>query len=166
VTVWKNSQDAPTELLRIALAAMVVPVSLFEVRASNGQGDKDPRSLGFLVRVDNGFRYLDPDIFRSLSNAPPGRIIVSGNIQEQHLISKVAPQLSEGARKKHLTGKVGLHVIIATDGSVRNVDVTSGDPVLAQAAGDAVKQWRYQPTLLNGIPVEVDSAVYITFGKQ
>jgi protein TonB len=79
---------------------------------------------------------------------------------------KVVPQLSEEARKKHLTGKVGLHVIIATDGSVKKVDVASGDPVLAQAAGNAVKQWRYQPTLLNGIPVEVDTAVYITFGKQ
>ena len=49
------------------------------------------------------------------------------------------------------------------DGSVRQVELVSGDPLLVQAAIDAVKQWRYQPTLLNGQPVEVDNEVSVVF---
>jgi protein TonB len=56
-----------------------------------------------------------------------------------------------------------LLAVIGKDGSVQNVRVESGLPVLAQAAIDAVKQWRYKPYLLNGEPIEVDSQITINF---
>jgi protein TonB len=56
-----------------------------------------------------------------------------------------------------------LHAIIAKDGTVQQLEVMSGHPLLVQAALDAVRQWRYQPTLLNGEPVEVDTTVDVIF---
>jgi TonB family protein len=71
----------------------------------------------------------------------------------------------EEAKKKHLAGAVLLHVVIAKDGSVKSVEPVRGDPLFVQAAVDAMKQWRYKPTLLNGVPVEVDTAVEVPVAK-
>ncbi|HEV2617579.1 MAG TPA: energy transducer TonB [Candidatus Acidoferrales bacterium] len=70
------------------------------------------------------------------------------------------PQIATVA---HVQGVVVLHVIIGTDGKVREVQYVSGPPLLRKAAMDAVKQWRYKPTLLNGQPVEVDTTVTVVF---
>jgi protein TonB len=56
-----------------------------------------------------------------------------------------------------------LHAIIGKDGSVQQLNLESGHPLLVQAALDAVRQWRYQPTLLNGEPVEVDTTIDVIF---
>ena len=56
-----------------------------------------------------------------------------------------------------------LHAIIAKDGTIQNLEVIAGHPLLVQAALDAVRQWRYQPTLLNGEPVEVDTTIDVIF---
>ncbi len=56
-----------------------------------------------------------------------------------------------------------LHAIIDKDGKVAQLEVISGHPLLVQSALDAVKQWRYKPTLLNGDPVEVDTTITVTF---
>jgi protein TonB len=56
-----------------------------------------------------------------------------------------------------------LHALIAKDGTVQQLEVMSGHPLLVQAALDAVKQWRYRPTLLNGEPVEVDTTIDVIF---
>jgi protein TonB len=67
------------------------------------------------------------------------------------------------ARQTRISGTVRLHAIIAKDGTVQQLEVLSGHPLLVQAALDAVRQWRYQPTLLNGEPVEVDTTVDVIF---
>ncbi len=64
---------------------------------------------------------------------------------------------------KRVQGIVKLHVIIGKDGSVSQVEAISGHPLLIQAAIDAVRQWKYRPTLLNGEPVEVDTTIDIIF---
>jgi len=58
---------------------------------------------------------------------------------------------------------VRLHAIIAKDGSILQLEVISGHPLLIQAALDAVRQWKYEPTLLNGQPVEVDTTIDVLF---
>jgi protein TonB len=58
---------------------------------------------------------------------------------------------------------VRLHAIIGKDGSVQQLEVLTGHPLLVQAALDAVRQWRYRPTLLNGEPVEVDTTIDVIF---
>ena len=56
-----------------------------------------------------------------------------------------------------------MHAIISKDGTIQQLEVISGHPLLQQAALDAVRQWRYQPTLLNGEPVEVDTTIDVIF---
>ena len=67
------------------------------------------------------------------------------------------------ARQTRINGTVRLHAIIAKDGSIQQLEVISGHPLLQQSALDAVRQWRYQPTLLNGEPVEVDTTIDVIF---
>ena len=63
----------------------------------------------------------------------------------------------------HLSGTVRLRAIIATDGSIQHLEVLSGSEILARAAVDAVRQWRYRPTLLSGVPVEIETYITVTF---
>ena len=67
------------------------------------------------------------------------------------------------ARQTRISGTVRLHAIIGKNGSVQQLEVISGHPLLVQAALDAVRQWRYRPTLLNGEPVEVDTTIDVIF---
>jgi TonB family protein len=82
---------------------------------------------------------------------------------EGRLIEGLQPKYPEEALKKRIAGTVALHVILEKDGTVRLVEVVSGHPLFAQAAVDAVRQWKYQPTTLNGEPVEMDTIAYVTF---
>jgi protein TonB len=79
------------------------------------------------------------------------------------LLKRVSPEYPKKARKQHVEGTVRLHAIIAKDGSVKNLEVLSGDPLLVDAALKAVRQWRYRPTQVNGSPVEVDTTIDVNF---
>jgi TonB family protein len=98
-----------------------------------------------------------------LDNGPPERIRVGGNVQQANLIQKVQPVYPLQAKQDHVQGKVQFSVLIGKDGHVQNIELISGEPVLAYAAKDAVAQWVYKPTLLNGQPVEVLTQVDVNF---
>ncbi len=94
----------------------------------------------------------------------PKRIRVGGQVQQARLIRKVTPTYPPLARQARIQGTVRLQAVIAKDGSVQELQVLpGGHPLLVQAALDAVRQWRYQPTLLNGEPVEVITTVDVVF---
>jgi protein TonB len=93
----------------------------------------------------------------------PKRISVGGNVQAAHLVNRVQPIYPPLARQTRISGTVKLHAIIGKNGAVEQLQVVSGHPLLVQSALDAVKQWRYQPTLLNGEPVEVDTEIDVIF---
>ena len=84
-------------------------------------------------------------------------------LRKAKLIEGAQPKYPEGAIKRRISGTVELHVIIQKDGAVGQVEVVSGHPIFAQAAIDAVKQWKYPPTLSNGEPVEVDTLIFVKF---
>jgi periplasmic protein TonB len=94
---------------------------------------------------------------------PVKRIRVASRVVEANLIHDVPPQYPPEAGRARLEGAVVLMAVIGQDGSVKDVRVESGLPMLAQAAIDAVKQWRYKPYLIDGEPVEVDSRITINF---
>jgi protein TonB len=73
------------------------------------------------------------------------------------------PAYPPGAKAARIQGHVVLDVIIGKDGSVLEIKLVSGHPLLAPAAMEAVKQWTYKPTLLNGEPVEVKTQVDVNF---
>ena len=94
---------------------------------------------------------------------PVKRIRVASRVVEANLIHDVTPQYPPEAGRARIEGMVVLLAVIGTDGSVKDVRVESGLPILAQAAIDAVKQWRYRPYMIDGEPVEVDSRITINF---
>jgi TonB family protein len=87
----------------------------------------------------------------------------SEGVMAAALIYKVQPEYPVIARNMHLAGAVYLRAIIATDGSVRQLEVITGNQILANPALQAVRQWRYQPTRLNGEPVEVETLITVNF---
>jgi TonB family protein len=91
------------------------------------------------------------------------RIRVGGNVAKSQLKHKVQPRYPLEARDNRIQGTVRLHVVLSTAGKVQQLEIVSGDPVLAKAALEAVRQWEYKPTLLNGEPVEVDTTVDVIF---
>ncbi len=93
----------------------------------------------------------------------PKRIRVGGQVQTAKLINKVQPIYPPLAKQARIQGTVRLQAIIAKDGSIVELQVLSGHPLLVQAALDAVRQWRYHPTLLNGEPVEVVTTIDVVF---
>jgi protein TonB len=93
----------------------------------------------------------------------PKRVTVGGNVQAARLVNKVTPLYPPLARQTRISGTVRLHAIIGKNGGVEQLQVVSGHPLLVQSALDAVRQWRYQPTLLNGDPVEVDTEIDVVF---
>lgn len=89
-------------------------------------------------------------------------------VSEGQLIAKVEPVYPPIAILTHTQGEVRLHAIIAKDGSIQSLSVMSGaatSPILAKAAIDAVRQWRYKPYYLNGEPVEVETFITVNFKK-
>jgi protein TonB len=93
----------------------------------------------------------------------PSRIKLGGQVQAAKVVAQPQPAYPALARQARIQGNVVLHAIIDKDGRVGQLEVVSGHPLLVQAALDAVKQWRYQPTQLNGDPVEVDTTITVTF---
>jgi protein TonB len=84
-------------------------------------------------------------------------------VQQANLIRQIKPPYPPLARQARIQGQVILEAIISKQGSVENLRVISGHPLLIQSALDAVKQWKYKPTLLNGEPVEVVTTVTVNF---
>lgn len=166
VKVIERPEDSPAPLYKAVTKAMANPTLLYAVSNSKGPDDKSPFPFGDFVYVDGGFRYLSGDVMRALSTAPPLRIRVAAGGDVLKLVKKVEPIYPPEAMANKIQGPVKLHIVLATDGSVMKLTVVSGEPALAQAAQDAVKQWRYQPTLLNDEAVEVDTEIGVTFSLK
>ena len=95
--------------------------------------------------------------------ATPQRVRVSLGVSQGLLIKKVQPTYPPLARQARIQGKVLLQAEISKDGTIENLRLISGHPMLAPAAIEAVKQWRYKPYMLNGEPVAVETQVEVNF---
>lgn len=95
--------------------------------------------------------------------APPVRVRIGGNVAKGSLVEHPQPKYPVEAKKNDIQGIVRLHAIIGIDGSMKQIEVMSGHPLLVQAALDAVRRWRYRPITLNGAPVEIDTTIDIFF---
>src|ERR1700739_872760 len=108
-------------------------------------------------------------VIGGMGTAPPPpkpvqqRIRQGGSVQAALLVNKVQPVYPPLARQTRISGTVRLHALISKTGQVEQLEVISGHPLLVRAAMDAVQQWRYKPTLLNGEPVEVDTTIDVIF---
>jgi periplasmic protein TonB len=95
--------------------------------------------------------------------ATPQRVRVSQGVSQGLLIHKVQPTYPPLARQARIQGSVILQALIGKDGTIQNLHVVSGHPMLTNAALEAVKEWRYKPYFLNGEPVEVETTINVNF---
>jgi protein TonB len=91
------------------------------------------------------------------------RIRVGGNVQAAKLVRQPKPVYPPLAKQARIQGTVRFQAIIGKDGTIQNLQLVSGHPLLVPSATEAVKQWVYQPTLLNGEPVEVVTQIDVNF---
>ena len=145
-----------------------------ETKIIKEEAEPDPSALGMTGGVPGGVAggsmggVLGGVIGGAGGGPPPprptqSRIRQGGAVTAASLINRVQPVYPPLARQTRVSGTVRLHAIISKDGSVQQLEVMTGHPLLVQAALDAVRQWRYRPTLLNGEPVEVDTTIDVIF---
>ena len=140
-------------------------------------GERMADAVNALAAIDSHLRIgvrLSPNgtgsvVNISLNDATPSplttptRIRVGGNVQAINLINKVTPVYPQLAKQARIQGSVHFTAFIGKDGHIENLQLIGGHPLLVDAAQDAVKQWVYKPTLLNGQPVEVVTQIDVNF---
>ena len=93
----------------------------------------------------------------------PARQRIGGQVAEANLIRKVQPVYPPLAKSARVQGTVEFTAIISKEGNIENLHLVRGHPLLVNAAKEAVLQWKYRPTLLNGQPVEVITDIIVNF---
>jgi len=149
------------------LTARKTRVPLYELRFAHGDLFKSVFAFAY---VDGAFRIvLTPDYSSHATETPaqpgksPAQLAVGANVQAARLVCRVTPYYPEEARHLRVSGTVKIHAIIGKDGSVSQLDAISGPPELVTASLQAVRLWRYRPTMLNNEPVEVDTTIDVIF---
>jgi len=116
-----------------------------------------------LTVTDNAPPPPPPPPGSAMAGSPPERIKVGGNVQSMMIVSKVPPVYPELAKSARVSGVVRLAAVIAKDGTMQELHSLGGPALLIQAAMDAVRQWVYRPTFLNGQPVTVETTIDVNF---
>jgi protein TonB len=128
--------------------------------------DVGTAALGLLRPIAAPPRAVEPAVVAPLVKAAPSttrQIRATSALQMARLLHRVEPLYPPLARQTRISGTVELTGVIGTDGRIRELRVVSGHPFLAASALEAVRQWVYEPTLLNGEPVEVIAPITVNF---
>jgi TonB family protein len=169
-----SCDDNATENTYGLLLARLDPVPLYDLRFLSGDHFVRIFPIAF---VDGSFRYLLPLDTKipeqpgskdssAASDAPENstmRVHTEAKVQAAKLVHTVVPKYPDQARSEHLQGTVTLHAIISKEGTIKDFLSVQGPCSLAQSAVEAVRNWRYRPTLVNAKPVEVDTIIQVIF---
>jgi len=137
-----------------------VGVQNFRLTPIADSGSMPPSWVSSFVYADGHFRVVGGTYpFWSEPSTGP----ITYNVPAARILHKVSPKYPKKARKERVQGVVRLHAIIGKDGTLHELSVISGPPLLTDAALQAIRQWRYEPTLLKGEPVEVDTTIDVIF---
>lgn len=165
-----RTEQAPVARTEMPGGVILVPRQIPSKPWIPGRGD-DPGPIGpvdlgagpgVTGSPDNPFngRGTHPDVRQAM---PAATQHVSSGVMQGMLIYKVIPTYPAVAQAIRASGTVVLQATISRTGAIENLRVVEGPALLQQAALDAVKQWRYRPYMLNGQPVEVETAVEVNF---
>ena len=156
----RQPRQMPTHAAPIVDPAPTIQLNRIGVVGA-GPGPGDPLISTF---VDNVRVAPPPPPAPVAAPEPPaGPIAVSSGVQAAKIIKRVLPVYPPLARTAGISGVVRLQAIIAADGSIAELNVISGHPMLIAAAVNAVKQWQYRPTVLSGKPVPVNTQIEVNF---
>jgi protein TonB len=147
--------DEPLPPAQFASASIGVPGGIYS----------GPEGAGLDPVMQNILRNAmpQPPAAQTSNHAPPVRIRVGGIVSAARLIYQPKPEYPQLARITRTEGAVEFEAVIGKDGTIEELKVLRGHPLLVKAALDAVRQWRYQPTLLNGEPIEVVTEITVNF---
>lgn len=146
-------------------------VQNFRLTPIADSGSMPPSWVNSFVYADGHFRVVggtypfwseQPESLRASPSTGP----TAYNVTAARILHKVRPKYPKKAQKQRVEGVVRLHAIIGTDGTIHELSVISGPALLTDAALRAVRQWRYEPTLLNGELVEVDTTIDVIFALK
>jgi protein TonB len=126
-----------------------------------GSGPSTP-CAGCIALDDNRHQPAPPVDMRPPT---PHRLVVT-HLESAMLIRRVEPVYPPLAKQTHREAQVELRAIIATDGTIQSLQVVKGDALFLSSATDAVSQWRYRPTVLNGQPVEIETYITVIYTLQ
>jgi protein TonB len=145
-----------------------IPGTISSIHEEKFQADKPDGVVGDIPGgIPDGIPYGVTSVLRSTApltpKITPSKVRVSSTIVQGLLVRQVKPEYPTPARLARVEGLVVLQATIGKDGSVQNLRLISGHPMLVQAAMDAVKQWLYKPYFLNGEAVEVDTTINVNF---
>jgi TonB family protein len=147
-------------------ATDVKPANVFYTATATKGSLPGSQLPGIYTYAQGAFRVVDWQTLYVLPYMRPTRIRIGGNVAAAKLLHQVTPEYPAEARDKKVSGTVLLHVVLSREGYVQEITFVSGPPELMKASMNAVRQWKYQPTLLNGDPVEVDTMVSVVFSLR
>jgi TonB family protein len=156
-----NGPESP-----LPLPVHPVGVQNFRLTPIADFGSVPPSWVSSFVYADGHFRVVGgtypfwSEQLQSLPSPPTGP---TNNVSAGRILHKVSPKYPKKARKERVEGVVRLHAIIGKDGTIHELSVICGPALLTDAALQAVRQWRYEPTLQNAEPVEVDTTIDVIF---
>jgi TonB family protein len=157
-TELSASSSGPAIILT-ALRDAKAPLNVYTADVKR-KGHGESVLPGVYVYAGGAFRIINWATLYKLPGARPMRIRLTPNAAVASLVYQLNPT---PPTDQHLQGTVILHILIDVDGNVSQIEAVSGPRELVEAATDAVRQWRYRPTMLNGDPVEVDTTVAVSF---
>jgi TonB family protein len=118
---------------------------------------------GYFIYYQGGFRFIPTNVLQKLPKKRPVRIRLDLDVMESKVVTKMPVKAPLEAIKKRISGQVVVQLILDVGGNIKELKVLEGNPILSAAVMDAVKQWRFAPTTLDGDPVEVDLEIPMGF---
>jgi TonB family protein len=171
---WPNHPHVPPTPFKIIVQPPHIPVHVRDSSPDEPSGNTSGPGFGSTNIpgggagpgggfIPGGSNNGPPSFSIPVPAAPEKPRLMSEGVMEAALIHKVQPQYPDAARLMHVAGTVRLRAVIGKDGSVTELEVLSGNPILVQAAVAAVRDWRYRPTRLNEEAVEVETYITVNF---
>ncbi|HEY2469137.1 MAG TPA: TonB family protein [Terracidiphilus sp.] len=161
-------QQEPTQVSPDAMAEqLVAPTRIAGAIKKAPQADEPPPSAPAPVSLDEGSSVAG-SVFGSNSRQKvvPHVVPISAGVADGMIIHKTPPLYPRFAQEAHITGKVILKATITKQGTIEGLQVLSGPKILAPAAADAVKTWKYRPYMLDNQPVSVETTITVVFGEH
>lgn len=135
------------------------------VESPSGTARDDGPGCSWCVDIGSKNSGPKPPPQTTETSAKP-QIVHMTTIDPAMLIRRVEPVYPVLARQTHREGRVELRAIIGTDGTIQSLQIVASDPLFDISAREAVQQWRYKPTILNGKPVEIDTYITVVYTTQ
>lgn len=165
----QHPDEIRSEIIQVPRSVPTAIDQVTDLSPTRMRGNYSPPDPSGIAATDTGDPRLSELFHMGISVTPtiqrttPKRWRVSGGVAQGLLIWDVKPIYPRIARAAGVHGEVILQAVIGKDGRIENLHAISGNPLLIQAALDAVQQWRYRPYLLNGEPVEVETQITVRF---